>query len=472
VSPHSRLYWQPAYRGCVDELTDSSGLAGDAVKLRQRLAGDGYLFFRGLLPADQVLAAGTVVWDRLCEGGWTDPDGMLAGQQRAVNPSDALSDPAFRAAVMSAEFNRIPYLPPLRRMVREVLGRTAFSFPVKVLRAVYPERLGTRPRGRYIHYDYGSGGGQDMLTSWIPLMEIPLRLGGLAVQPGGQYWPPKWPRRPRPLTAAEPGWASTDYRPGDVIVFHCLTPHAALPNTTTVAGQASLRLSGDFRWQLPDKPVPTEMVLGPLARRPEGSRPPELFFRLFGNQPWWEPIPPGLVLRPRAELAAIPPRPRGSSPSIPAGKPGSPHPSRPLTASRFSSRLPPENSRPMPAGHVRETPGRTRPIAADVEPPMGGHSTATDRRIFSSRLLIERSDGGTQIYLFGCLITRHLRRGCVLRPGCFMVFDPYGPASAVPLADLTCSDTTNPPAGEPPTQAEPPQMGPVGFGLMLHGSCC
>ena len=102
-------------------------------------------------------------------------------------------------------------------------------------------------------------------------------------------------------------------------MFHCLTPHAALPNTTmastalpgptTAAGQARLRLSGDFRWQLPDKPVPTEMVLGPLARQPEGSRPPELFFRLFGHQPWWEPVPPGLVLRPRAELAAIPPAP-------------------------------------------------------------------------------------------------------------------------------------------------------------------
>jgi hypothetical protein len=260
-----------------------------------------------------------VVRDRLREGGWTDPDGMPSGPQRAVNPPDALSDPAFRAAVMSAEFNRIPYLPPLRTMVREVLGRTAFPFPVKVLRAVYPERPGTRPRGRYIHYDYGSGGGQDMLTSWIPLMEIPHPLGGLAVQPGGHYWPPTWPRRPRPLTAAEPGWASTDYRPGDVLVFHCLTPHAALPNTTmantaqpgttTAPGQASLRLSGDFRWQLPDKPAPTEMVLGPLARQPESSRPPELFFRLFSNQPWWEPIPPELTLRPRAELAAIPPAP-------------------------------------------------------------------------------------------------------------------------------------------------------------------
>jgi hypothetical protein len=30
-----------------------------------------------------------------------------------------------------------------------------------------------------------------MLTSWLPLMEIPVRLGGLAVPPGGHYWPPQ-----------------------------------------------------------------------------------------------------------------------------------------------------------------------------------------------------------------------------------------------------------------------------------------
>jgi hypothetical protein len=74
---------------------------------------------------------------------------------------------------------------------------------VKVLRAVYPERPQARPRGRYIHYDYGVSGVQDMLTSWIPLMDIPVRIGGLAVQPGGHLGPP---RPPRPLSPYEPGW--------------------------------------------------------------------------------------------------------------------------------------------------------------------------------------------------------------------------------------------------------------------------
>ena len=40
-----------------------------------------------------------------------------------------------------------------------------------------------------------------MLTSWVPLMDIPVRIGGLAVRPGGHLGPP---HPPRLLGAAEP----------------------------------------------------------------------------------------------------------------------------------------------------------------------------------------------------------------------------------------------------------------------------
>ena len=279
----------------MDELADSASLAGDPGRLRRRLAGDGYLFFRGLLPASEVQAAGHTVLARLRSGGWVDDRGIPSVQPHAVNSMDALADPAFRAAMASADFNRLPYLAPLREMVRAVLGFAAFSYPVKVLRAVYPERPQARPRGRYIHYDYGVSGVQDMLTSWIPLMEIPVQLGGLAVRTGGHLGPP---RRPRPLQSAEPGWATTSYEPGDAIIFHCLTPHAALPNRGS-----ALRLSGDFRWQRPDQPAPAELVLGPAARSPE------MFSRLFRRERWWEPVPAGLTLHPRAPMITVPPGP-------------------------------------------------------------------------------------------------------------------------------------------------------------------
>jgi hypothetical protein len=277
----------------VDELADSRGLAGDPVALTARFAADGYLFFRGLLPADRVRAAGERVAAALRAGGWTPAGSPHLGP--AAGPREALADPAYRAAVISPAFNELPYLASLRGVVRRLLGPSAFSYPVKVLRAVPPEVPAQRTRGRYVHCDYGVSGVQDMLTTWMPLGDIPVALGGLAVRPGGHR---ERPRRPRPLDGTERGWAAASYHAGDVIMFHCLTPHAALPN---VGHQ--LRLSADFRWQWPGVPAPAEMILGPAGR------PPELFSRLLGRQPWWEPVPAGLTLRPRAELAARPPGP-------------------------------------------------------------------------------------------------------------------------------------------------------------------
>jgi len=309
----SRVLSASAYRERVDELADSSGLINDAGGLRRRLAADGYLFFRGLLPAAQVSAVGHAVLEELHAGGWVDDRAIPSIHPRAVNSMDALTDPAFRAAMFSPAFNQIPYLPSLRQVIRSVLGPGAFSYPAKVLRAVYPERPQARPRGRYVHYDYGASGVQDMLTSWIPLMDIPVLLGGLAVQPGGQLGPP---RRPRPLSPAEPGWATTSYEPGDAIIFHCLTPHAALPNRGS-----ALRISGDFRWQRPDQPAPAELILGRRAsaadptQKPQGTqdpldaRTPEMFSRLFRRARWWEPVPAGLTLYPRAQLVGVPPGP-------------------------------------------------------------------------------------------------------------------------------------------------------------------
>jgi Phytanoyl-CoA dioxygenase (PhyH) len=277
----------------VDQLADSRSLAGDPAALRARLAADGYVFLRGLLPADRVGTAGDRVAEALHAGGWT-----AAGSPRlrpAAGPLEALADPAYRTAVTSLAFNALPYLAPLRATVRRILGPAAFSYPVKVLRAVAPESPAERTSGRYIHRDYLGAGVQDMLTTWIPLADVPAALGGLAVRPGGHRGRP---RPPRLLTGAEPGWATTDYRVGDVIIFHCLTPHAALPN----AGRR-LRLSADCRWQQPGHPAPSEMILGPAGRTPE------LFSRLLRREPWWEPVPAGLRLRPRAELAARPPGP-------------------------------------------------------------------------------------------------------------------------------------------------------------------
>ena len=284
----------------VRELADSLAFRDDQAALRRRLATEGYLFFRGLLRPADVTAAYDSVRAELTLGGWTDRDGHPAGPQRAVDIRDALTDPSFRAALASRGLNRLPYLPPLRRLVRLLLGPAAFSYPAKVLRTVYPEPPFRVTKGRYVHQDFVVSGVQDMLTTWLPLMDIPVQLGGLAVLPGSHLGPPL---RPRLLRADEPRWATTDYQPGDVLLFHCLTSHAALPNHAS-----RLRISTDVRWQPADQPAPAELVLGPTGPARRGPQV-ELFSRLFGRESWWEPVPSGLVLQPRQQLAAAPPAP-------------------------------------------------------------------------------------------------------------------------------------------------------------------
>jgi hypothetical protein len=290
----------------VDELSSANALLGHPDALCRRLGQDGYLFFRGLLPAADIGAAADSVATALRQGGWIEANGLASADRRALNPKEALGDPAYRAAIASRGFNRVPYLAELRETIRTVLGPTAFSYPAKALRAVYPEHPPGVARGRYVHQDYAVSGIQDMLTTWVPLTDIPVKRGGLAVRPGSHLGPPL---RPRVLRPRELGWATTDYRAGDALVFHCLTSHAALPNR-----EASLRLSGDFRWQCPDQPVPAELVLG------ASGRSWEMFSRIFSREPWWEPVPAGLTLIPRERLVPIPPRPSRYFPVHPGWK--------------------------------------------------------------------------------------------------------------------------------------------------------
>ncbi|HKD87865.1 MAG TPA: phytanoyl-CoA dioxygenase family protein [Streptosporangiaceae bacterium] len=285
----------------MHELADSIALQANQGELRQRLASDGYLFFRRLLSPADIRAACDSVRTELNLGGWTDTQGRPIGSQRAVTVRERLADPSFRAAVASRGLNRLPYLLPLRGLVRLILGDGAFSHPAKVLRVVYPEPASGVTRGRYVHQDFAVSGVQDMLTTWLPLMDVPPSLGGLAVLPGSHLGPPQGAKLLRP---DEPGWATTDYRPGDVLLIHCLTSHAALPNHTD-----RLRLSVDLRWQAADQPAPAELVLGPAAGSGRRLRQVELFGRMLSREPWWEPVPDGVMLHSVQQLLATPPAP-------------------------------------------------------------------------------------------------------------------------------------------------------------------
>lgn len=274
----------------MDALIDSSQLLGRPDALRDAVGRDGYVLVRSLLPGGAVDAARRAVLDRLAEGGWVDETGVVVNDLTGTSDRD----PVHQRAAGTAEFNRLPYLSELAGLLRDILGDAAFSYPSKVLRATPPQRYRTES-GRYVHQDFAFWGINDMMTTWVPLMEISEAVGGLALKPGSQLEPP---RTLALLDPSEPGWATSTYRPGDVLVFHCLTAHAALPNLSE-----RLRLSADFRWQRLDEPVSRELICGSL----DGTE--ELFANRFAREPWWRPVPAGIRMTETSTEVTPPPGP-------------------------------------------------------------------------------------------------------------------------------------------------------------------
>ena len=184
-----------------------------------------------------------------------------------------------RRIVLDPGLHALAFSPALSGLMHRIMGPGAFCYPLKIPRVVYPSSFVPAHPGHFVHKDFRAT--QDMFTCWVPLGNVPTSLGGLAVLPGSQCTPPH--RASAASSGSSPDGARADFEAGDVVILHCMTTHASLPNL-----EPRLRFSAEFRWQLADQPAPRRMVLGPLGT--------ELGARVFRHAPWWRPVPPGLEL--------------------------------------------------------------------------------------------------------------------------------------------------------------------------------
>jgi hypothetical protein len=258
-------------------------ILGDPERLRARISEDGYVFMRGLLDPDAVRAVGLRGLGHLQAAGWTAPsaDPVTAtplSPPRAIKMRDAFGLAGYREIVADTGFTKVPFDSPLADLMAQIMGPTAFCYPLKIPRVVYPASMVPRHPGNFVHMDYNSV--QDMFTCWVPLGDVPRSLGGLAINPSSQRTSSV---HVRPLDELPAGWLTTDYSAGDVLVFHCMTAHAALPNR-----EERMRFSAEYRWQFADQPAPRRNVIGPFGN--------EIGSRLFSGQSWWHSVPEGLEL--------------------------------------------------------------------------------------------------------------------------------------------------------------------------------
>ena len=236
------------------ELECSNHLLGDHGALMRFHDEKGYILLRDVLDPASVAGARAAMFAIM------ERHGIVAA---GAGEPEWTGTPFPTGMEESEEFSGIS-----RRLVEDngnldlmarILGEPAAMVPIVQYR-IYP------PGGPVtgVHQDgFFSPGILNFKPVWIPLVEIDRSMGGLMVAVGqnkrGYFHNlAKAPRCPIPEGVIDPAsWATTVYRPGDILVIHPATPHASRPNMSD-----RVRVSIDTRIQSARDP---RILLGSVA---------------------------------------------------------------------------------------------------------------------------------------------------------------------------------------------------------------
>jgi ectoine hydroxylase-related dioxygenase (phytanoyl-CoA dioxygenase family) len=244
--------------------------------LRERYQQQGYLWLKGILPRQKVLDFRRRFFESFMETGLVHPnfepeEGIYAGggeDRAAINRS-------LMTFVRSAAFEAFCLMEEIWRFYDVFLDGASYLHKRKIVRHNRPFDKNTTGA----HYDliYLRGGTNRLCTSWIPVGDIPVEMGGLVYledsdawgrqmeadyQEKAAYLPPEervsaynrhmdnagWMTKDLPALAERVStrWLVADYEAGDMVVHSPYMIHAATVNTSQ---DGRIRLSTDIRYQ-------------------------------------------------------------------------------------------------------------------------------------------------------------------------------------------------------------------------------
>jgi len=241
------------------EFLDSTPIIEDGAALRERMARDGYLFVRALLPAETVLEVRRRLLTLAAAGGWLDRDApMEAG---IADSAAACKDPeerymrVFRELWADEELHRLRTHPRVLAFFGRLFGEPALAHPMFVQRNIFPQ-TGNFDFTTGIHQDRVHIGGATSYAMWMPLGDCPREKGALAVAAGSHtsgILETKVGTGAGGMDIAVPipgTWVTGAFRAGDALIFQDVTVHKALPNRTR-----EIRQSFDARYQPASQPI-------------------------------------------------------------------------------------------------------------------------------------------------------------------------------------------------------------------------
>ena len=243
--------------------------------LRDQLRAQGYLWLKGFLKREVVLNLRRRYFELMQPTGIVEPGTDLQLALFSGKPdTTGLHQKLLMEFVRSAAYESFCLQPQLWEFYDTFLGGASYLHKRKIVRDTFPND----PRSTGAHYDlvYLRGGTDTVLTSWIPLGDTPVEMGGLIYLEGsdalGRQFedtytaqnatlPPEervsaynknmkggWLNTDLPALAdrADSRWLVADYEAGDVVVHTAYMVHAA---TLNVDPHRRIRLSTDIRYQ-------------------------------------------------------------------------------------------------------------------------------------------------------------------------------------------------------------------------------
>ena len=232
-------------------------------ELHLKLDRDGYLFFPGLIDTREIQAARNAVFKQL-----KDVDELEAPYEEGIFSHRSRRDELYKdrgefwEMVSNGELLRkVSNGPTLQKIASKIFGSPAVGFDYLFLRAV--------PRGRFTHLHCDSGFftrfTKKVLTCWIAFTDITLDKGPLFVIEGSHKFmdirknfdnfdvvfnkEQKASIDEDPVSFANKRNAkllTTNFKPGDVLIFGMHTLHGAFENHAT---DDRIRLTCDIRYQ-------------------------------------------------------------------------------------------------------------------------------------------------------------------------------------------------------------------------------
>ncbi len=289
-------------------LRSSLDIRDDMDALRSRFQADGYLYLPEFLDRALVLEARRGELEKFAQRGYLDPghpvmEGVVHERYRTQATNPYAAPELDNAARHNPALMQVLYAGPMIDFYARFFGEAVRHFDYTWHRAkTASDESASAPHCDIVFMGRGS---QRLCTSWTPLGDIPIAMGGLMILEGshrlehlkstyGQLDVDTYCTNYEDAANIEAGskqwqdwvnsgafntnaietrstlggrWLTTDYRAGDLLVFGMFTMHASMDNKTH-----RFRLSTDTRYQPSSEPIDARWVgETPIKHGPAGK---------------------------------------------------------------------------------------------------------------------------------------------------------------------------------------------------------